>query len=163
MHWRVESAYPFTVNTRIYSAALVSTADQRFKQRGKYNEDTIQSIDVMKAGLATLEFNCFLSGKLATQVKSGGNTAEFYAPQGKRNPAKSTQEKSQMLVATHPDVCRMIFNYGRWHHECSYEEFRHIQLKRTATWVKRLRGMKYSKPKAINTDAYKMRLVRISR
>jgi hypothetical protein len=151
--------YPFTVNTRIYSAALVSTADERFRQRGVYNEDTIQSIDVMKAGLATVEFNCFLSGKLATQVKSGGNTAEFYDPQGKRNPAKSTLEKSKMLVDTHPDVCRMVFEYGRWHHKCDYQKFRHIHLKRTASWVKKLQGMK----SAINVDAYKMKLVRISR
>jgi len=149
--------YPFTVNTRIYSAALVSTSDERFRQRGRYNEDTIQSIDVMKAGFATVEFTCFLSGKLATQVKSGGNTTEFYDPQGKKNRANATREKSQLLVDTHPDVCKLKFQYGRWHHVCDYQQFRHIQLKRTAGWIARLKN----DLRTVNADAYKMKLVPI--
>lgn len=154
--------YPFTVNTRIYSAALVATADERFKQRGRYNEDTIQSIDVMKADLATIEFNCFLSGKIATQTMKGGNTDAFYAPQGKRNPANSTKEKSEMLVATHKGAAKVIFAYGRWHHKSNYKKYRGNALKRTAAWIKRLRSIDRKSAKLSNIlDAYKMKLVSI--
>ncbi len=150
--------YPFTVNTRIYSAALVSTADERFKQRGRYNEDTIQSIDVMKAGLCTVEFNCFLSGKLRTQTMKGGNSDEFYFPQGKRSRAKSTRAKSQMLVNVHGDVCKPNDAYGREHHKCDYRRFEENWLKRTEEWIQKLK--QYGK-KPWSIDPYKMKLVPI--
>ena len=150
--------YPITVNTRIYSAALVSTEDERFKQRGRYNEDTIQSIDVMKAGLCTVEFNCFLSGKLRTQVMKGGNSDEFYTPQGKRSRAKSTRAKSQMLVNVHSDVCEPTSAYGREHHKCHYTVFQKNQLKRTAAWIEKL---KRHGRKPWSIDPYEMKLVPI--
>lgn len=149
--------FPFTLNTRIYSAALVSTADPRFKQRGRYNEDTIQSLDVLSAKQCTVEFACFLSGKLRTQTMKGGNTDEFYDPQGQkaRNQERSTLEKSQMVVDNYPDVCDLTFAYGRWHHKCRYEIFRGNQLKRTEAWKRQLKRQGW---KSKSDDVYRMKL-----
>lgn len=148
--------YPFTVNTRIYSAALMSTEDPQFKQRGRYNEDTIQSLDVMDARQCTVEFNVFLQGKLRTQTLQGGNTAEFYKPEGRKNAAKSTAAKSEMLIREYPKICKMVFRYGRWHHDCDYTVFRKNQLKRTDEWVQNL---KRHGRKPWSIDPYKMKLV----
>jgi hypothetical protein len=150
--------YPFTVNTRIYSAALMSTDNDDFKQRGRYNEDTIQSIDVMEAKQCTVEFNSFLQGKLRTQTMKGGNTDEFYRPQGKKNQAKSTFEKSAMLVREYPKICKMVFRYERWHHDCDYTVFRKNQLKRTDAWIMKL---KKRRGKLALLDPYKLKLVPI--
>ena len=160
--------YPFTVNTRIYSAALMSTENPKFKQRGQYNEDTIQSLDVMKAktGECTVEFNAFVTGKKATQTVEGGNTDEFYRPEGKRSHAKSTEKKTDMLLKEHGDVCRHVFRYGRWHHDCKYSKYgkdaplnkRKRLLKRTDEWIEKLKRQR-KKPWSI--DPYKMKLVPI--
>jgi hypothetical protein len=39
-----------------------------------------------------------------------------------------TIAKSQMLVDMHPDVARMVFRYGRWHHHVDYSSFRKLPL-----------------------------------
>lgn len=54
---------------------------------------------------------------MATQVLKGGNTDEFYVQEG-------TLAKSQMQVALHPDVSKLVFRYGRWHHEVDYSPFK---------------------------------------
>ena len=148
--------FPFMRNTRIYSCALMATGDENFKQRGRYNEDTIQSIDIMKSGQCTVEFNCFLQGKIATQTMGGGNTAKFYAPEGKRNRARSTLNKSEMLLQIHGDVCEMKFAYGRFHHSCDYSQYRDVQLKRTAVWIQKMKNQKW---KSTCADPYGMKLV----
>lgn len=68
-----------------------------------------------------MQFNAFLQGKLATQTIGGGNTEEFYAKEG-------TLKKSQMLVAMHPDVARIVERYGRWHHQVDYSNFKYNKL-----------------------------------
>ena len=42
--------------------------------RGRYNEDTILSLDILKDGLCTMQFNNLLQGKVNTQVLGGGNS-----------------------------------------------------------------------------------------
>ena len=71
----------FVLNTRIYSCLLVENSIP-FRWRGRYNEDTDLSLNVLKAGLCTIQFNAFLCGKLTTQRVSGGNTADFYEKEG---------------------------------------------------------------------------------
>ena len=132
------SAYPaFVKNTRIYSCLLISN-DCKHRWRGRYNEDTDLSLRVLKDGDCTIQFNAFLQGKCATQTVGGGNTAEFYHAEGKLDKSKwrdgtlnatGTINKSQMLVDMHPDVCRIVWKYGRWHHFCDYLPFKDIQLK----------------------------------
>lgn len=110
----------FVMNTRIYSCNLIRN-DLPYRWRGRYNEDTILSLDILKAGMCTVQFNAFLQEKMTTQLVAGGNTAEFYAKEG-------TLPKSRMLVKVHPDVSRIIYRFGRWHHFVDYNPFKKNQL-----------------------------------
>lgn len=122
---------PFYRNTRIYSCNLIRN-NVPFRWRGRYNEDTILSLDMLKAGWCTIEFNAFLQGKMPTQVMSGGNTAEFYHREGtvRKGPYAEggTTAKSQMLAEVHPDVARVVRRYGRVHHHVNYRPFKANQL-----------------------------------
>lgn len=118
---------PFFLNTRIYSCNLIRN-DVPFRWRCRYNEDTIMSIDMLKAGWCTIEFNAFLQHKLQTQKMGGGNTAEFYHREGikRRGPYADggTTAKSEMLVKVHPDVARLAWRFGRVHHYVNYRAIR---------------------------------------
>lgn len=123
---------PFTPNTRIYSCNLIRN-DVPFRWRGRYNEDTIISLDMLKAGWCTVLFNAFLQFKAETQKYKGGNTDEFYHAEGRQRAgqkyaAGGTIAKSQMLAAVHPDVARVVWKFSRWHHEVDYSRFRHLGL-----------------------------------
>lgn len=122
---------PFYRNTRIYSCNLIRN-DVPFRWRGRYNEDTILSLDMLKSGWCTIEFNAFLQGKMPTQVMSGGNTADFYHREGTvgQGPyaAGGTTAKSQMLANVHPDVARVAWRYGRVHHHVNYRPFKANKL-----------------------------------
>lgn len=111
---------PFVMNTRIYSCNLIRN-DVPFRWRGRYNEDVILSLDMLKAGWCTIQFNAFLQGKLPTQTMRGGNSAEFYWKEG-------TLSKSQMLVDVHPDVSRVVYKFHRWHHHVDYTSFKANRL-----------------------------------
>lgn len=125
---------PFITNTRIYSCNLIRN-DVPFRWRGRYNEDTILSLDMLKAGWCTIQFNAFLQDKMNTQVLPGGNTAEFYHAEGERKTGqryadKGTLAKSHMLVRVHPDVSRMVWKFDRWHHHVDYSGFKNMGLVR---------------------------------
>lgn len=107
----------FILNSRIYSCNLIRN-DIPFRWRGRYNEDTILSLDMLKAGWCTVQFNAILQGKAATLTMKGGNTDEIY-----KGGAKNL-EKSQMLLAAHPDCCRIGKRYDRWHHYVDYSRFK---------------------------------------
>jgi len=111
---------PFIVGTRIYSCNLIRN-DVPFRWRGRYNEDTDLSLRMLKAGWATVQFNAFLQFKSPTQLVPGGNTKEFYDKEG-------TLPKSEMLVKMHPDVARLAWRFGRWHHYVDYRPYRGIRL-----------------------------------
>lgn len=110
---------PLVLNTRIYSCNLIRN-DAPYRWRGRYNEDTDISLRMLKDGLVTAQFNAFLQLKLTTQTLGGGNTAEFYAKEG-------TRPKSEMQVKLHPDVSKIVFKWGRWHHHVDYRPFRKNQ------------------------------------
>lgn len=118
---------PYYLNTRIYSCNLIRN-DVPFRWRGRYNEDTILSLDILKAGWCTIEFNAFLQDKMPTQVLPGGNTDDFYHREGvKRGGAYAeggTTAKSEMLARVHPDVARVAWRYGRVHHQVNYRPFK---------------------------------------
>jgi len=107
---------PFQVGTRIYSCNLIRN-DTPFRWRGRYNEDTILSLDMLTAGWNTVLFNAFLAEKENTQQQAGGNTEAFYAAEG-------TYQKSKMMVDQYPDITRLVERWGRWHHYVDYSEFR---------------------------------------
>jgi hypothetical protein len=132
-----QSYPPFVKNTRIYSCNLIDNSCVH-RWRGRYNEDTDLSLRILKDGDCTIQFNHFLQGKAATQTVKGGNTEEFYHAEGntdketwrdKQLNAEGTIKKSQMLVDMHPDVCRIVWRYGRWHHFCDYLPFKKNMLK----------------------------------
>lgn len=112
---------PIILNSRIYSCNLILTSAP-FRWRGRYNEDTILSLDMLKSGWCLALFTAFLQNKVATQVMDGGNSDEFYRREG-------TLPKSQMQVAAHPDVSRLVWKFGRWHHHVDYRKFKHNRLK----------------------------------
>lgn len=111
---------PFVVGTRIYSCNLIRN-DLPFRWRGRYNEDTDLSLVMLKAGWQTVQFNAFLQYKLTTQTLGGGNTEAFYAGEG-------TLPKSKMLVDMHPDVAKLVWKFGRWHHHVNYNPYKDIPL-----------------------------------
>lgn len=113
---------PFVMNTRIYSCNLIRN-DVPYRWRGRYNEDTDLSLRMLKDGWCTVQFNAFIQNKMPTQTVKGGNTAEFYAKEG-------TLAKSQMQVAMHPDVSRLVKRFGRWHHHVDYSPFKKNKLVR---------------------------------
>lgn len=119
---------PFKTNTRIYSCNLIRN-DLPFRWRGRYNEDTILSLDMLKAGWCTVQFNAFIQDKLETQKLKGGNTQEFYHAEGEvvkgeRYAAGGTWAKSKMLVDVHPDVAVMTERFSRDHHFVDYSIFK---------------------------------------
>jgi hypothetical protein len=118
---------PYLINTRIYSCNLIRN-DVPFRWRGRYNEDTILSLDMLKAGWATIQFYAFLQYKLTTQTLKGGNTEAFYAEEG-------TLPKSKMLVQAHPDVSKLVWKFGRWHHYVDYKPFKNLGLIRKKNLV----------------------------
>lgn len=123
---------PFIMNTRIYSCNFIKN-DLPFRWRGRYNEDTILSLDILKRGWCTIQFNAFLQEKLNTQAIGGGNTAEFYHAEGKVKDGNKyadtgTLAKSQMQVAVHPDVSELVWKFNRWHHHVDYSRFKKIGL-----------------------------------
>jgi hypothetical protein len=117
---------PFVINTRIYSCNLIKNdacwQDGRpFRWRGRYNEDTILSLDMLVEGFCTVQFNAFLQDKVRTQVLGGGNSAEFYFKEG-------TAAKSQMLKDVYPKYTELTWKFGRIHHEVNYRPFKSNRL-----------------------------------
>jgi len=110
---------PLIFNTRIYSCNLINN-NTPWKWRGRYNEDTIFSLDLLKDGYCTVLFNILLQNKTPTQIIKGGNTEILYG--------KGTYTKSQLLKDAHPDVTEVKFKFHRWHHEVDYSIFKQIKL-----------------------------------
>lgn len=114
-----EKKPPFKLNSRIYSCNLIR-CDLKQRWRGRYNEDTILSLDLLKAGWCTVLVNTFLQKKMTTQVLAGGNMEEIYSD--------GTIRKSLLLVKEHPDVVRPIMRFGREHHYADYSRFANRRL-----------------------------------
>ena len=108
--------YPvFVRNTRIYSCNFIKNSIP-FRWRGRYNEDTILSLDILQSGMSTVRYNMFLQDKTTTQHIKGGNTEVFYSKEG-------TTPKSEMLYKIYPDVTRLVIKYGREHHHVNYKPY----------------------------------------
>lgn len=112
---------PFVFNTRVYSCNLIRN-DVPYRWTGRYNEDTILSLNMLKDGWVTILFNAMLQEKMKTLSIKGGNTTDIYA-----NGAR-TLEKSKQLCEAHPDVSRVVWKYGRWHHHVDYTPFKSNKL-----------------------------------
>lgn len=136
---RRDKCPPFTTNTRVYSCNLIRN-DLPFRWRGRYNEDTILSLDMLKAGWCTILFNAFLADKMRTQMLGGGNTAEIYdganKVEGQAYAVHGTTEKSRMLARVHPDCASVVWRFRRVHHHVNYGQFRrHKLIRRDAVTI----------------------------
>ena len=124
--------FPYIPNTRIYSCILIKN-DLPFRWRGRYNEDTDLSLRVLKRGNklieeghpelggATILFNAFLAGKMATMTLQGGNMEILYKGDGRLKMAES-------LKAQHPDVTEVGWRYNRWQHWVDYSQWEDRKL-----------------------------------
>lgn len=111
---------PFKLNTRIYSCNLIRN-DINLRWRGRYNEDTILSLDMLEQGYCTVSFYAFLQNKLRTSTLGGGNTEEFYDKEG-------TLPKSKMLVDVYPQYSTLVHKFQRWHHHVDYSGFKNLPI-----------------------------------
>jgi hypothetical protein len=111
----------FVVNTLIYGCILIRN-DVPFRWRCRYNEDLDLAIRMMKSGWCTILFRAFMQEKMRSMTMAGGNTDVLYA--------EGTKKKSMMIVAQHPDVCRLVYKFGRPHHTVDYAKFGHLKLVR---------------------------------
>ena len=111
---------PYYLNTRIYSCILI-TNNLPYRWRGKYNEDTDLSIRALKDGYCTILFNAFLAGKITTMRMSSGNTDELYKGEGRKKMAEALRD-------LHPDVTKIVWKFGRWHHQVNYKPFKKNKL-----------------------------------
>ena len=111
---------PYVTNTRIYSCNLIRN-DLPFRWRGRYNEDTILSLDMLFQSWATVQFNTFLQNKMGTQRVAGGNTEVFYSKEG-------TSPKSEMMMKVYPRISKLITRWGRDHHYVDYSIFKRNKL-----------------------------------
>jgi hypothetical protein len=134
---------PFVINTRIYSVILIKN-DIDFRWRGRFNEDTDLALRILKAGLCTIQFNAFTQEKATTMTMKGGNTNELYENTDNR------KEFAQSLVDQHPDVAKVTWKYGRWHHQVNYKPFKKNKL---------IFKKDYIKKKGINN--YGMKLIEL--
>lgn len=119
---------PFVANTRIYSCNFIRN-NIKFRWRGRYNEDTILSLDILNSWLCTIQFNMFLQWKMGTQILKWWNTDEFYLAEWKRKDWERyadtwTLAKSEMLAKIFPKYCMVKYVYWRIHHYCNYNWFK---------------------------------------
>lgn len=121
---------PFVLNTRIYSCILIKN-DLPYRWRGKYNEDSDLSINVLKGGYCTILFNAFLQDKQSTMTMKGGNTDNVYTDGDERF------RFAESLAKQHPDVAKIHRRYGRWHHSVNYQPFKKNKLiKKPGVYIK---------------------------
>jgi|2_EtaG_2_1085320.scaffolds.fasta_scaffold03127_4 hypothetical protein len=133
---------PFILNARVYSMILMAT-DLPYRWRGRYNEDTDICLRALKDGHCTVLFNIFLGDKTTTLMMEGGNTDTVYATGDHR------REFAESLVRQHPDVARVVWKFGRWHHEVDYRRFKKNTLR-----------LREGVTPTNEVDEYGMRLVR---
>lgn len=120
---RSERIAPFTLNTRIYSITLINNSIP-YRWRGRYNEDTDICLRALKDGWITVQFNAFLADKATTMKMKGGNTDTIY------NTGDQRREFAESLARQHPDVAKVVWKFGRWHHQVDYSPFKANKLAR---------------------------------
>lgn len=116
---RKQKVKPLIINTRIFSCNLIKT-ETKLRWRGRYNEDVILSLDMLRHGFCTILFQAYLAKKLSTQLMKGGNTEELYRA--------GTEAKSRLLKSVYPDNVELVMRYGRHHHQLDYGKWKNNKL-----------------------------------
>ena len=125
---RNENIPPFELNTRIHSMTLINNKIP-YRWRGRYNEDTDICLRALKDGWCTIQFNAFLGDKSTTMKMKGGNTDTIY------NTGDNRREFAESLQRQHPDVVKVVWKFGRWHHQVNYSPFKKNKLIRKSGLV----------------------------
>lgn len=140
----------FVTNTRVYSCMLIRN-DLPYRWRGRYNEDTDLSLQMLKGGWCTVLFYAFIADKMTTLTMKGGNTDELYAGAEAGRSSWETHiaacrfcledtsrlcDSGRAILSTdgrwrmadalrsqHPDVTRVTRKWGRWQHHVDYSRF----------------------------------------
>lgn len=163
---RVKLAHPFVLNTRIYSCTLIrNDIPFRWRLRMNEDTDlSLQVLKAGWCTVQFYAF--LAQKETTQKMPGGYNTPEFYADKSgdhqpdyhvhaeacRANPhrlcripegwccddhaRRSTQWKSQMLVDAHPDVARITYRFGRWHHYVDYSGFTQQLHRRPGVVVK---------------------------
>jgi len=118
---RSPSLTPFLLNSRVYSCILLDTNSEH-RWRGRYNEDTDLSLRILKDGDCTLLFRALCMDKGGTAGSKeggmkGGNTDNVY------NTNDYRKAFADSLRDQHPDVVKVVWKFGRWHHHVDYSPF----------------------------------------
>jgi hypothetical protein len=116
---RKQKVAPLIINTRIFSCNLIKT-ETKLRWRGRYNEDVILSLDMLRLGFCTILFQKYICDKLSTQIMKGGNTDEIYQ--------NGTEAKSRLLKSVYPDNVELVMKYGRHHHQVNYGKWKNNKL-----------------------------------
>jgi hypothetical protein len=106
---------PFQINHRCYSFLLIRN-DLPQRWRGRYNEDTDLTLQVLSSGWCTVLFNLFVVEKATTLTMKGGNTTELYLGDGRLKMARS-------LERMWPGVVTVSRRYGRPQHVVNWKKF----------------------------------------
>lgn len=132
---------PIRLNARVYSCILLDNRHgDRWRWRGRYNEDTDLSLRILKAGFCTGLFNLWLTHKVATMTMKGGNTDELYR---QNEDFDGRLEMAKSLKRQHPDCAKITRKYGRWHHHVDYRRFKANRLLPDPDWIEPERPKDY--------------------
>lgn len=109
---------PFTINTHVYSGMLINN-NIKYRWRMKYNEDVDLCLQALDDNWCTILLNAFLIDKVSTVVKmKGGNQDELY----KNNDDKKKALKSRSLEQIWPQYVKVVYRFGRPHHQISWNK-----------------------------------------
>lgn len=93
---------PVQLNRRVFSNVYVNHAVAPARWRGRYNEDTDLSLQVLTSRYwCTFLFTHWLAHKEQSMKVAGGNTTELYADNGRLLMARSLERQWPRLVTTH--------------------------------------------------------------
>jgi len=106
----VHAVPPYYRNARCYTCFLISSDDLRF--RGRYNEDTDMSLQVLAGGWCTVLFNAVMIRTPATMTSTGGQT-DIYVGDGRLAMARELERRWPYVVETYR-------RFGRPQHKVRY-------------------------------------------
>lgn len=106
---------PFRLNCHIYSCMLIDHT-LGFDWRGFYNEDVDYNLQVLAAGLCTLQVNVFNIHKLRTMTLKGGQGA-LYDGDGRLKMARALERQW-------PGVVTVSRRFGRPQHVVDWAKFK---------------------------------------
>ena len=105
---------PFMLNFRCYTCFLMKN-DVDCRWRGRYNEDTDMTLQVLAEGLCTVLLNAFLIDTMATSSQSGGQT-DIYVADGRLEMARELERRW-------PGVVQVKRRFNRPQHVVNWKIF----------------------------------------